>query len=46
MLALGLGLWVENTLCGVMQNLNIIPTEKRLEELQLCPPLPAFPELA
>lgn len=31
---------------GAVQNLNTIPTEKRPKELEVCPPLPGFPELA
>lgn len=44
-LTLGVDSELREPFIGVVQNLNIIPSEKRPKELE-CPPLPGFPELA
>lgn len=45
-LTLGVDSELREPCIGVVQNLNIIPSEKRQKELECCPPLSGFPELA
>lgn len=45
-MTLGMDSELREPCIGVVWNLNIIHSEKRPKELECCPPLPSFPELA